>query len=648
MAVISNSTFDALSRRVNVRLQQGVPIVDADWNELDDIRKFELQAFIKWFVGDGVPFGNDGFHIAALPAPPPPNDFLILAGISGPPNGLTNVGRILVNGSDVIIAADSNFSAQPLHVSQGAAADAESAKQGVPKIAALTTPAADGLVTAYLDVYERLVTPTEDPSLVLPGLGTESSARTKREWAVRTRSGNHAPLKGDPDFIAGHSYYALATIARRAGDNAINPGDVTDLREQQLMTPPATLINDLFGTSMAAYRRGQGRPAISLRDVINALIHGEVPSTPDAAISPGPGLNILKRGWMFDNTNGLVALWTSDRIGGVNQILSARLDVGNLAGGFSTARQNTTGGPHSDPSAAILPNGDFILTYTSGLGPGSDVFMRRAPLSGLSGAAEQPVAATAGIGESQPFVLVSGNVAVFFYFRADPGSPLLNRWQFRRFRHTDNTWIDAGPIAIPTANGNADPALTQFNADLDPAGNIWLAFQQGIVNTAIGAMRLVPATGVIDNPIFLDSSPQADVQPYVLCLANGDVNVFWHGATALFQSRFSSGGWQAAFLSIPNTNGAPGGDNAPVAVEESGGGVWLFWTHGPPPTEDIFFMRRSPDTGAWGQPRQMTLSPNDDTTPAVLIGPNNALYVVWSSDRTGNVQPYFKRLITAW
>ena len=55
MAVITPDRFDPMLRYVNVRVQQGVPIVDADENERDDIRKFELRAFLKWFVGDGVP-----------------------------------------------------------------------------------------------------------------------------------------------------------------------------------------------------------------------------------------------------------------------------------------------------------------------------------------------------------------------------------------------------------------------------------------------------------------------------------------------------------------------------------------------------------------------------------------------------------------
>src|SRR5688572_32262185 len=100
MAVITPNTFDALKRYVGVRLQQGVPLVDADWNELEDVRKFELRAFLKWFVGDGVPEGNDGFGITGTGLV---NDFIIRSGVTGTAEGLSNVGRLLVNGLDVLI-----------------------------------------------------------------------------------------------------------------------------------------------------------------------------------------------------------------------------------------------------------------------------------------------------------------------------------------------------------------------------------------------------------------------------------------------------------------------------------------------------------------------------------------------------------------
>lgn len=51
---------------VGVRLQQGVPLLDTDWNELEDLRRHELASWFQRFFGDGVPADNDGFHIEAL------------------------------------------------------------------------------------------------------------------------------------------------------------------------------------------------------------------------------------------------------------------------------------------------------------------------------------------------------------------------------------------------------------------------------------------------------------------------------------------------------------------------------------------------------------------------------------------------------
>ena len=113
------------------------------------------------------------------------NDVTIRAGVSAAPaaaspeeRALRHVGRCLVDGLDVAIAADATFKAQALHVSRGAPATALAAALGVSTIAEM--PVLAGTVVVYLDVWERLVTPTEAPALVLPGLGTENCARVKR------------------------------------------------------------------------------------------------------------------------------------------------------------------------------------------------------------------------------------------------------------------------------------------------------------------------------------------------------------------------------------------------------------------------------------------------------------------------------------
>ncbi len=639
MAVISPSTFDALRSYVAVRLQQGVPLVDSDWNELDDARRFELRAFLKWFVGDGVPADNDGFRIEGNGLA---NDFVIRAGTGGPADGLHNVGRCLVDGWDLMIPSNLAFSSQPLHADQPGSA-ALAAAWGVAQVQPLTTPAADGTVVAYLDAWERLVTPSEDPSLVHAGLGTESCARLKREWVVRVRSGPGAPVPADgpPDYQAGHSYYALATISRRSGDPNINPGDVTDRRERRLLCLPETLVTDLLGLQVEEYRRGLGRPAISLREAINALMRGELPSTAPAPIAPAAGIDLVGQAFLFDDTNGVVAAWESNRLAGVNQVFATRLDRADIGAGFATPPHQVTGGsPHRAPHAALLPNGELLVVYESGAIADPNILLKRAGLAGLGAAAEQTVADTAGEPERSPFVAVSGTTAVIFLHRGTP----VNRWEFRRWRTTDSTWIDGAPLPLSTAPASSP----DFHAARDGAGNLWAAFRRDGGN--VQALRLAPATGTRDHETSIDSGAGVDQEPFVLPTSQGDVWVFWRShssspspPTGLHSRRFSGGAWGAVDL-VSHT--LPG-DRQPAAVEDTSGVIWLFWTRGASPSSDIYFMGRNPATGGWGEPRQMTISTADDTAPFTLIAPNNAIWVFWSSDRAGDVDLYYKRLVTA-
>jgi IPT/TIG domain/Family of unknown function (DUF6519) len=238
MGIISDSTFDPSHGYVNVRLRQGVPIVDADWNELDDIRKFELRAFLKWFVGEGVPDGCDSFSIVGTGEA---NDFLIKSGCPTAPanttsldKGLRYSGNCLVDGMSVLIGGDIEFSKQALHASRNPSPQTLAASGGGGIITALTAPTVNTTLIVYLDVWETLVTADDDHTLLLPGLGIESSSRVRRSWAVRVATKLPEPSDLAPLYVAGHSYYKLASIKRRATDQLVNPDDVTDLRRTRL------------------------------------------------------------------------------------------------------------------------------------------------------------------------------------------------------------------------------------------------------------------------------------------------------------------------------------------------------------------------------------------------------------------------------
>jgi hypothetical protein len=638
MAAITPSTFDPLLAYVNVRLQQGVPIVDADWNQLDDIRKFELRAFLKWYVGDGVPDGNDGFRIAESVGVP--NSFTIRSGAQGPPGPLTNpeaalrqVGRHIVDGLDVILRSDLAFTAQPLHEDRPGSA-ALSTRLGVPVIARLTTPAADHRVIVELDVWERLVTPDEDPALVHAGLGVETCARTRREWVVRAY-----PESAPGAHVAGHSYATLALINRFTGQATMTAGQIVDRRQRRLLVPPATLITDLLGVDPYDYRAGLGRPPISVREAVNALLAGQLPTTADLSVSPGPGSDTIRRAFVLDSQNGLAAFWISPRVGNVNQIFATRIDLAAPEAGFLPEVAVTSGTTHVEPTAVPLPNGEFLVAYQNGLlsSATTDVVVKRATLAGLPAAAEQPLSATAGTADETPFGVLAGDIVTFFVRQA-----ATTTWFFRRYRHTDSTFVDATPVALPA------PAGTGLAGGLHAAaagGVVWFAYLTSAGNTmTLGRLTpTAPAGTAVDHVLPV---PLAGTDPFVVGVSGTEAMVFFKDAQLKVVSA-QGGTWQTgSVVVVPSSDN----DTQPAAARDVNGTVFLLATR--PVTgagNEVFLRRRDPATGVWGSAQPVISNPANDQNPHPVLVPGQGIWVLWRSDRpgAGNFDLFAKRVVTA-
>lgn len=115
--------------------------------------------------------------------------------------------------------------------------------------------------------------------------------------------------------------------------------------------PPATLIEDVLGTDPDDYARGRGRPPVSLREAVNALLRGELMTTPDTAVDDRPGFNRSgRKAVVSDGAGGLVAFWVSER-SGVQQIYAARLALDHADAGFGVPLQITSGDFHQQPHA---------------------------------------------------------------------------------------------------------------------------------------------------------------------------------------------------------------------------------------------------------------------------------------------------------
>ena len=319
MANVSRDTFDKLKHYVVVRLQQGVPVVDADFNEEDNIRRYELQAFLKWFVGNGIPLGNDGFAIEEISGIN--DDFIIKGGRdenAGPyvPSDTDNAGRCFVEGWDAIIEFHTKYSEQKLFDSTVATA------YGVPQLTTLNEEtASDREDIVFLDVWEREVVAGEingndkiyDRNIINEDIGVETCTRIKREWVVRVREGSTTLPAVDDNadnmYRADHVYYELARIKwtkESDGPPAVISRQITDKRLTELKigsyNDTQQILKDSFGSNYVLDHDAQPNLKVSLRDSINALLRGTLPGTPPLTLVSDNSINIL--GSSVEDSNG--------------------------------------------------------------------------------------------------------------------------------------------------------------------------------------------------------------------------------------------------------------------------------------------------------------------------------------------------------
>ncbi len=241
MGNFSRSTFDPLKDYVAVRLQQGVPVLDADWNELNDVTRQELYDTCSLTFTDGVrPHSFDlevGFRQE-------PNDFSVLAGAA------------MIQGRPVRVRKNLRYSTQPWTDPQRAARDGVAV---IPPLTTLTgsatTPPRTDIV--YLDVWEREVGSAEDANLINPAIGVETCVRVKREAAVRVAEGR-ATL---PSVPPGHFFLPLALLGRTVNQAQISRID--DIRPY-FYSPQGTGVISFFPAFLPVYTAPAITPSVKL------------------------------------------------------------------------------------------------------------------------------------------------------------------------------------------------------------------------------------------------------------------------------------------------------------------------------------------------------------------------------------------------
>ncbi len=187
-------TFDPDKQYIGIRLQQGVPLLDRDWNELEDIRRHYERTLRRSYIGTGAP-DADGWTVGAAEA----DDDVVIGR-----------GRALVAGFDVANPGDVLFS------EQGERVTVPGARAG----------RATDVVELWLVVSQQRIDGTVDADLLnRQDVNIETCVRDRLEWEVV------AVVEGDP-----HDGDAmlLARITRRPGVRRIPAADIRDARRTDL------------------------------------------------------------------------------------------------------------------------------------------------------------------------------------------------------------------------------------------------------------------------------------------------------------------------------------------------------------------------------------------------------------------------------
>jgi hypothetical protein len=216
MANISRDTFDSTKHYRKIILQQGVPWVDADFNESQDSQVFYLRKMIIDCIGNGTP--DDGFKIV---------ENSILHGGTGDLNNkfLIQLGSYYIDGYCGLFESGQEYTTQADWSTWDGAGEPSPQvpfTSTPPSIAPPAVGTRDDKI--ILCIWENEIDGVEDPNIIEPTLLVECSRRLKVMCFIYVTPGS-VPVSNET-----HKYAHLATIHRIAGKDSIEDGDITDAR----------------------------------------------------------------------------------------------------------------------------------------------------------------------------------------------------------------------------------------------------------------------------------------------------------------------------------------------------------------------------------------------------------------------------------
>jgi hypothetical protein len=153
-----------------------------------------------------------------------------------------------------------------------------------------------------------------------------------------------------------------------------------------------------------------------------------------------------------------------------------------------------------------------------------------------------------------------------------------------------------------------------------------------------------PRSIIIAEPIVqITADTGADVLPSITEAADGALWVVWtsdrSGNDDLWYKTSSDRG--ATWSTAAQLTTDLGRDWAPAVTQSASGILWVVWASDRSGDNDIWYTTSSDAGATWSTASQLTIDPSGDWDPAITQASDGTLWVVWSSNRSGNPQPWY-------
>jgi len=134
-----------------------------------------------------------------------------------------------------------------------------------------------------------------------------------------------------------------------------------------------------------------------------------------------------------------------------------------------------------------------------------------------------------------------------------------------------------------------------------------------------------------------------DLAPSVAALKDGTTWVLWQSDQSdiycdIWYRIYNGTYWSSAKQLITSL----GADVQPFITQISDGSIWVVWSSDRTSNYDIFCQTSTDNGKSWSTPKQLTTNPARDINPYLAQLKDGSIWVVWSSNRTGNLDIFYK------